>query len=70
LYRAYTKYILPIVGKLISKDKSSYKYLSETANNFPFGEEFSNIMKDSADFSKVSYKKLFFGASYIYIGVK
>lgn len=33
-YRFYSKYILPAIGKLFSKDKSAYAYLSESASVF------------------------------------
>ncbi|MDP5105571.1 MAG: bifunctional demethylmenaquinone methyltransferase/2-methoxy-6-polyprenyl-1,4-benzoquinol methylase UbiE, partial [Polaribacter sp.] len=44
-YKFYTNYILPIIGKLFSKDKVAYSYLSESANSFPFGETFNNILE-------------------------
>ena len=37
-YAFYTRFILPLIGKLFSKDKVAYKYLSDSANIFPFGE--------------------------------
>lgn len=44
-YKLYTKYILPTIGKLFSKDRSAYKYLSDSASNFPFGEALNNILR-------------------------
>lgn len=43
-YTFYTKYILPAIGKLFSKDRSAYAYLSESAAAFPHGEQFNNIL--------------------------
>lgn len=40
----YSKYIIPTIGKIFSKDKSAYNYLPESAANFPFGEAFNNIL--------------------------
>ena len=37
-YTFYTKFILPLIGKLFSKDTIAYGYLAESAQNFPFGE--------------------------------
>jgi len=34
-YQIHSKYILPLVGRLFSKDKTAYSYLSESANAFP-----------------------------------
>lgn len=44
-YQIYTKYILPTIGKIFSKDKSAYSYLSESASKFPFGDELNNILR-------------------------
>ena len=44
-YKFYTKYILPVIGKLFSKDRSAYSYLSESASLFPYGEVLNNILR-------------------------
>ncbi|MFD2891926.1 bifunctional demethylmenaquinone methyltransferase/2-methoxy-6-polyprenyl-1,4-benzoquinol methylase UbiE [Flavobacterium chuncheonense] len=44
-YAIHSKFILPLIGKLFSKDKSAYKYLSDSANEFPFGEALNNILR-------------------------
>ena len=43
-YKFHTKTILPIIGKLFSKDKVAYSYLSESASVFPYGETLNNIL--------------------------
>jgi len=43
-YNFHSKVILPLIGKLFSKDKSAYSYLSESAAAFPYGEAFNNIL--------------------------
>ena len=45
-YYVYTKTILPLIGRLFSKDKSAYSYLSESASKFPYGKAFNNILKN------------------------
>ena len=45
-YYVYTKAILPLIGRLFSKDKSAYSYLSESASKFPYGKAFNNILKN------------------------
>ena len=45
LYRFYTHSIMPIVGWFFSNDKSAYQYLSNSANAFPFGKAFNNILR-------------------------
>lgn len=44
-YLIYTNYIMPTIGKLFSKDKKAYTYLSNSAQNFPFGETLNNIFR-------------------------
>ena len=36
---------MPFLGKLFSKDKSAYQYLSDSAASFPSGEVFNNILR-------------------------
>jgi demethylmenaquinone methyltransferase/2-methoxy-6-polyprenyl-1,4-benzoquinol methylase len=45
-YNFYTKNILPLIGKLFSKDRSAYQYLCESASVFPFGEALNNILRE------------------------
>jgi demethylmenaquinone methyltransferase/2-methoxy-6-polyprenyl-1,4-benzoquinol methylase len=45
-YKFYTKNILPLIGKLFSKDRSAYKYLCESASVFPYGEALNNILRE------------------------
>lgn len=44
-YQFYTKNILPLIGKLFSKDNVAYGYLSESASVFPSGEVLNNILR-------------------------
>ncbi|WP_406682954.1 bifunctional demethylmenaquinone methyltransferase/2-methoxy-6-polyprenyl-1,4-benzoquinol methylase UbiE [Seonamhaeicola sp. MEBiC1930] len=44
-YNFYSKNILPLIGKVFSKDRSAYKYLSESASVFPYGEALNNILR-------------------------
>ncbi len=64
-YFVYTKYILPLIGKIFSKDKSAYKYLSESASVFPFGQAFNNILIKNG-FIDVKHYPQTFGVSTIY----
>lgn len=69
LYGFYSKNILPMIGKKISKDKSAYTYLPESVKAFPYGEEMKKILK-SSNFIKTTDKKLTFGISSIYASLK
>lgn len=44
-YNFYSKYLLPLIGRLFSKDRSAYAYLSESASVFPHGEALNNILR-------------------------
>lgn len=68
-YKIYSKGILPNVGRLFSKDKSAYTYLSESAAQFPFGEAFNNILKENG-FSNVKDFPQTFGVATIYVASK
>ena len=44
-YYLHSNIVLPLVGKLFSKDRSAYEYLSDSAAAFPHGEAFNNILR-------------------------
>jgi demethylmenaquinone methyltransferase/2-methoxy-6-polyprenyl-1,4-benzoquinol methylase len=69
LYNFYFKYILPLMGRLISKDKAAYTYLPESVGAFPDGQEFLDVMTKTG-FNTVKCKPLTFGVSSIYTGIK
>ena len=68
-YRFYTKYILPMIGRIFSKDRSAYAYLSESAAAFPYGEEFNNILK-KIGFIAMENRPQTFGVATIYTAIK
>ncbi|MDF4204904.1 bifunctional demethylmenaquinone methyltransferase/2-methoxy-6-polyprenyl-1,4-benzoquinol methylase UbiE [Maribacter sp. SA7] len=68
-YSFYTKNILPLIGKLFSKDDSAYGYLSESASVFPHGENFNNILREIG-FIDVTNKPQTFGVASIYVAKK
>ena len=68
-YKIYCKYILPLIGKLFSKDNSAYGYLSESAAAFPHGENFNNILREIG-FIDLANKPHTFGVPSIYIAKK
>mgnify|MGYP000026061799 CR=1 FL=1 len=68
-YSFYTKRILPLIGRIFSKDRSAYAYLSESASVFPHGENFNNILR-KIGFIDVVNKPQTFGVATIYIATK
>ncbi|RRJ93735.1 bifunctional demethylmenaquinone methyltransferase/2-methoxy-6-polyprenyl-1,4-benzoquinol methylase UbiE [Flavobacterium macacae] len=68
-YTFYTKNILPLIGKMFSKDQSAYGYLSESANGFPYGEALNNILR-KIGFIDVADQPQTFGVATIYSASK
>lgn len=68
-YTFYSSKILPLIGKLFSKDKVAYKYLSDSAAKFPFGKAFNNIL-DKIGFIAIEDKPQTFGVASIYVAKK
>ena len=68
-YFMHTKIFLPLIGKLFSKDKQAYGYLSTSAAKFPYGETFNNILKKTG-FIQVKDLPQTFGVATIYTASK
>lgn len=68
-YNFYFKYILPQIGKLVSKDNSAYTYLPESVQVFPDGKDFLNVL-EKVGFKNTKCTPLTFGISSIYTGEK
>jgi len=68
-YSFYFRYILPQIGKIISKDQSAYTYLPESVKAFPDGRDFLDIL-EKVGFKQTQCKTLTFGISSIYTGIK
>ena len=69
LFRIYSVTVLPIYGKLISKDQSAYDYLNKTIAAFPQGEVMMEVLK-KAGFEKAEFKRLTFGICTLYFATK
>jgi demethylmenaquinone methyltransferase / 2-methoxy-6-polyprenyl-1,4-benzoquinol methylase len=69
LYRFYFKFILPLVGRIVSGHKMAYTYLPESVQAFPDGNNFLALM-EKAGFVDCKLKKLSFGIATIYEGKK
>ena len=68
-YQFYSRNILPLIGKMFSKDNSAYQYLSESASVFPFGEALNNILR-KVGFIEVQALPQTFGVATIYTASK
>ncbi len=68
-YTFYCGHILPVIGKIFSKDRSAYAYLSESASKFPHGEAFNNIL-GKIGFIGIENMPQTFGVASIYVATK
>ncbi|RQD56228.1 MAG: ubiquinone/menaquinone biosynthesis methyltransferase [Desulfonatronovibrio sp. MSAO_Bac4] len=69
VYNFYLTKILPLIGRLISRDKGAYSYLADTIKGFPASDELALEMK-RAGFSRIFYYPLSSGIVYIHVGEK
>lgn len=69
LFWIYSHSILPLYGRLISKDSEAYKYLISTIESFPQGEEMVGIFK-KAGFTEAKFTRLTFGICTCYFAIK
>jgi demethylmenaquinone methyltransferase/2-methoxy-6-polyprenyl-1,4-benzoquinol methylase len=69
LFKLYSKYMIPTIGKIFSKDKRAYSYLPESAAVFPYGKKFNNILEKNG-FNNATNESLTFGAASIYTATK
>ncbi len=69
LYMFYFKNILPLIGRLVSKDNRAYTYLPDSVNAFPYGEKLRKILL-TVGFTRVEYTKVSMGIATIYKATK
>ena len=68
-YKVYTRGLIPLVGRMVSKDSRAYSYLPESIAAVPQGEAMLKLMSD-AGFADASYKCLTLGVCTIYTAVR
>ncbi len=69
LFKVYSHTVLPLYGRLISKDKSAYSYLTRTIEAFPQGERMMDILRQ-AGFRETSFRRLTTGICTLYTATK
>lgn len=68
-YQFYFKYILPFLGKLVSKHKTAYSYLPESVMAFPEGQRFADILTQCG-FKAAKARPLTLGITTLYTATK
>lgn len=69
LYKFYTRYIIPTVGRIVSKDVRAYAYLPESIAAVPQRKSMTALMSE-AGFVDTAYRTLTFGTCCIYTAKK
>ena len=68
-YGFYFRYIVPVVGRWVSRDRSAYDYLPESVHAFPRGKTFTDILT-RIGYRETASQALTFGICSIYTGTK
>ena len=69
LFGFYFRFILPALGKLVSKHSRAYTYLPESVLAFPEGKKFCEILEASG-FKSAKARPLTFGITTLYTAIK
>lgn len=68
-FKIYSHTLLPLYARIVSKDKSAYRYLISSIEAFPQGEEMTQILR-KAGFEQVTFRRLTFGVCTMYLATK
>lgn len=68
-YLAYFRYILPGIGRLVSKHRTAYSYLPESVLRFPEPDDLSRLMEESG-FERVTHRRMTGGICAIHVGAR
>ena len=68
-FKIYSHTLLPLYARIVSKDKSAYRYLISSIEAFPQGEEMTEILR-KAGFEEVTFRRLTFGVCTMYLATK
>jgi demethylmenaquinone methyltransferase/2-methoxy-6-polyprenyl-1,4-benzoquinol methylase len=65
----HLKYVIPMLGRMISGNADAYNYLPESTQKFKTADELAALMHD-AGFTNVQYKTFMFGTMAVHWGEK
>jgi demethylmenaquinone methyltransferase/2-methoxy-6-polyprenyl-1,4-benzoquinol methylase len=68
-YLLYLRHFVPLLGALIARDYKAYRYLNQTIETFPYGEDFNRMMQEIG-FTNIKANQLTDGIATIYQGDK
>ncbi len=68
LYRFHSRFVMPLLGQLLTGNRQAYEYLPRTAAQFPAGEKFVGLMREAGCFTATKAVPLWFGTAWVYLG--
>ena len=68
LYGAYSRYVIPFIGGLVTGNRQAYEYLPTTAAAFPCREAFTDLMTSTGRLKDCTYRELTGGIAFLYVG--
>ncbi len=69
LYQSSFKYFCPLIGRMVSRHSRAYDYLHDSANAFPDGQRFCDILT-GCGYKQARARKLTFGVTTLYTAIK
>jgi len=69
IYLWYFERLLPLIGRVISRNQKAYSYLPDSVLRFPPPSTFSGLMKN-AGFERITYQPLIFGIAILFSGFR
>lgn len=69
VFRFYFHHVMPLIGRLVSRDHDAYSYLPESVDAFPQGKAFEEILGTSG-LKEVRSRLLTFGVATLYTARK
>jgi demethylmenaquinone methyltransferase / 2-methoxy-6-polyprenyl-1,4-benzoquinol methylase len=68
-FRLYARFVMPLIGQILTGNRAAYEYLPRTAAAFPSGERFVGLMRESGRFCEATSYPLMAGLAFVYVGV-
>ncbi len=65
----HLKFVIPLLGRLITGDSAAYAYLPESTQQFKTPDELAAIMRE-AGLQDVRYRRFMFGTMAVHVGVR
>ena len=69
LFRFYFHRVMPLIGRLVSKDNAAYTYLPESVDAFPQGKAFEEVL-NTCGLKEINSRLLTFGVATLYMARK